>query len=118
MAADGSALLAAPDLDVSKKLRSASLNTTVNMHETISGGTFDVHISLTWEGVSSIGHELSQYHYRFEGCQQKSQTNGTFRLAQASGSVSDGVTEYAQSPVADARIFSSKGGTIVNGCGF
>lgn len=117
MAADGSAILADQDLDVSKKLKSATLNATVNMFESISGGTFDVHVSLSWKGVSSIGHESSQYHYRFDGCQQKSHHNGTFRLAQVSGSVSDGVTEYAQASFADARVFSSKGGTIANGCG-
>ena len=118
LAADGSALLAAQDLEVSKKLESATLNTTVNMFESVSGGTFDVNVSLTWAGVSSIGHEMSQFHYRFEGCQQKSQNNGTFRLAQVSGSVSDGVTEYVQSSFVDARVFSSKGGTIIHGCGF
>ncbi len=118
LAADGSALLAAQDLAVSKKLESATLNTTVNMFESVSGGTFDVNVSLTWAGVSSIGHEMSQFHYRFEGCQQKSQNNGTFRLAQVSGSVSDGVTEYLESSFVDARVFSSKGGTIIHGCGF
>lgn len=117
MAADGWALLAASDLDVSKKLKSATLNATVPMNEYASGETFDVAVSLAWTGVSSIGHESSQYQYRFEGCQQKSNNNGTFRLAQVSGSVSDGVTEYTQASFVDARVFSSKGGSRAQGCG-
>jgi hypothetical protein len=116
--ADGWALLAAPDLEVSRQLDSATLNATITMFEYVSGGTFDVYVNLAWAGVSPIGHEMSQFHYRFDGCQQKSQNNGTFRLAQVSGSVSDGGTEYASAQFTDARIFSSKGGTIIHGCGF
>jgi hypothetical protein len=116
-AADGSAPLAVEDLQVSKKLKSATVNATVTMTEYTSGETFDVAVSLAWTGVSSIGQESSQYQYRFEGCQQKSNNNGTFRLAQVSGTVSDGITDYTQASFVDARVFSSKGGTRTHGCG-
>jgi hypothetical protein len=116
LAADGYSSLAGPELVVSKKLDSAALNATVSMYDYVSGNSFDVWVNLDWTGVSSIGHRTNQSQYKFERCHQKYQDNSAFRFAQVSGSISDGVTEFAGAPASYADIFSSKGGSVSTGC--
>ena len=114
--ADGFASLTGPDFQVSKKLNSATLNTTVNVFDYLTGTSYDVSIALTWTGISPLGRQTSEFHYQFAGCHQNYHNNGTFRFAQASGSVSDGVTDFAASPSADASISSAKSGSVSTGC--
>jgi hypothetical protein len=116
LGADGFIPLAESDFQVSKKLESAGLNTTVTVFDYLSGASYDVSIALTWTATSPLGHQTSQSHYQFAGCHQKFHNNGTFRFAQASGSVSDGVTDFAASPFADASISSVKTGSVSTGC--
>jgi hypothetical protein len=116
LAADGYTSLAGPDLAVSKKLESAVLNATVNMYDYVSGNSFDIWVNLNWTGVSSMGHRSNQSQYKFERCHQKYQDSSAFRFAQVSGSISDGITEFADGPAVYADIFSSKGGSVSTGC--
>ena len=116
LGADGFVPLAEPDFQVSKKLESAGLNTTVTVFDYLSGSSYNVSVALNWSAISPIGRQTSQSHYQFAGCHQKYNSNGTFRFAQVSGSVSDGVTDFAASPFADATISSVKTGSVSTGC--
>ena len=116
LAADGFTPLSEPDFQVSKKLDSAALNTTVNVFDYLTGSSFNVSIALTWTATSPLGRQTSQSHYQFAGCHQTFHNNGTFRFAQTSGSVSDGVTDFAASPFSDASISSVKTGSVSTGC--
>jgi len=116
LGADGFMPLAESDFQVSKKLESAGLNTTVTVFDYLSGSSYNVSVALNWSAISPIGRQTSQSHYQFAGCHQKYNSNGTFRFAQVSGSVSDGVTDFAASPFADASISSVKTGSVSTGC--
>ncbi|MEO7839312.1 MAG: hypothetical protein ABIU06_08180 [Anaerolineales bacterium] len=116
LGAGGFVPLAESDFQVSKKLESAGLNTTVTVFDYLSGSSYNVSVALTWSAISPIGRQTSQYHYQFAGCHQKYHSNGTFRFAQVSGSVSDGVTDFAVSPFSDATISSVKTGSVSTGC--
>ena len=116
LGADGFVPLAGPDFQVSKKLDSAALNTTITVFDYLTGSSYDVSIALTWTATSPLGRQTSQSHYQFAGCHQTYHNNGTFRFAQVSGSVSDGVTDFAASPFSDASISSVKTGSVSTGC--
>jgi len=116
LGADGFVPLAEPDFQVSKKLESAGLNTTVTVFDYLSGSSYNVSVALNWSAISPIGRQTSQSHYQFAGCHQKYNSNGTFRFAQVSGSVSDGVTDFAASPFSEASISSVKTGSVSTGC--
>ena len=116
LGADGFVPLTESDFQVSKKLESAGLNTTVTVFDYLSGSSHNVSVALNWSAISPIGRQTSQSHYQFAGCHQKYNSNGTFRFAQVSGSVSDGVTDFAASPFADATISSVKTGSVSTGC--
>jgi len=116
LGADGFVPLAGPDFQVSKKLDSAALNTTITVFDYLTGSSYDVSIALAWTATSPLGRQTSQSHYQFAGCHQTYHNNGTFRFAQTSGSVSDGVTDFAASPFSDASISSVKTGSVSTGC--
>jgi hypothetical protein len=116
LGADGFVPLAEPDFQVSKKLESAGLNTTVTVFDYLSGSSYDISVALNWSAISPVGRQTSQSHYQFAGCHQKYHSNGTFRFAQVSGSVSDGITNFAASPFTDANISSVKTGSVSTGC--
>lgn len=116
LAADGYTSLAAPDLEVAKKLDAAALKATVSMYDYISGNWFDVAVGVNWAGTSAIGQQSNQSLYRFEGCHQKYQNKSTFRWGQATGSISDGATQFAAGTSVNADVYSSKGGSVSVGC--
>ena len=116
LGADGFVPLAGPDFQASRKLDSAGLNTTVTVFDYLSGASYDVSVALTWTAISPLGRQTSQSHYQFAGCHQKYHSNGTFRFAQVSGSVSDGITDFAASLFSDATISSVKTGSVSTGC--
>jgi hypothetical protein len=118
LAADGFALLADSDLQVSSKLESATLNATVNVFDFVSGTSFDVFVDLTWTGIGPLSRQNSHSHFHSPGCTFNNHSNGTFRSAEASGSVSDGATNFTPEPSLGIDIFSVKGGSVTIGCGF
>ena len=116
LSADGYVPLADPDLQISRKLDSASLNTTINMFDYVSNNTLDVTVNLNWAAVSSSGRQVSHFNYQFSGCKISSHLNSTFRYAEVTGSVSDGVTNFTPSPPVDATLSNVKSGDHSTGC--
>jgi hypothetical protein len=110
----GTELLAAvgstsnPNFQVSTKLLSASLNTTISVFDFVSGTTFDVSVSVAWTATSAIAHENSTFHFHTKGFTENFHNNADFRDANASGTVSVGATNYTPSPSVFAQIFSAK----------
>ncbi|HLA05801.1 MAG TPA: hypothetical protein VJ022_00030 [Anaerolineales bacterium] len=116
LAADGFASLAPPDFQVSEKLDSAALSATVNVYDYVSDSSFNVLVDLTWRGIGPLSRQKNRSHFHSPGCIINSRFNGTFRPAEASGSVSDGAMNFIPDPSVGAGISSSKSGTVVIGC--
>ena len=104
------------DFQVSKTLDSATLNVIANVFDERSGKTFDVNVNLSWTGAGLITRQESNTHFHSPGCFINSRSNGTFRSAEVSGSISDGVTNFTPAPSLDANIASVKSGNVVIGC--
>lgn len=105
-----------PDLQVDRKLNSATLNATVEVYNFVSDTWVDFFVNLTWTGIGPLSRESSHFHFHSPGCNINSRFKGTSRFAEASGSVSDGTTNFTPAPTIDARIFSAKSGDLSVGC--
>jgi len=116
LAAQGFAPLADPDLQVSEDLRSATLTATVNVYDYVSNSYFDVFIALVWTGSGAVNRTSSHTHFDSPGCQGNLRFIGSFRGAVATGSVSDGVTNYTPEPSLGYDIFKAKSGEVLIGC--
>jgi hypothetical protein len=104
------------EFDVAGNLDSVTLVATVPMYDYLNNIAFDFMVDLTWTGTSSLGHQNSQYKVNFQGCHYNLKNNSAFRYAVASGSVSDGTTNFTPEPSAQGTIFLAKGGEISHGC--
>ena len=116
MSASNSAPAEIIEFDVAGNLDSVSLLATVPMFDNVTNTAFNLMVDLTWTGTSSIGHQNSQYKVKFQGCHYNLKNNSAFRYAEASGTVSDGTTNFTPSPSEQATIFLAKGGEISHGC--
>ncbi len=115
LSAGGGSSLADPDFQVFGKLDAARLNATVSVYDWVSDSNFDVHVDLTWAGYGPTSRQSSNSHYHFPGCKIHSQSRGTFRSADVSGSVSDGTTNYTPNPMGGS-LSSVRSGDLVIGC--
>ncbi len=97
-----------PNFQVGDKLLSASLNTTISVFDFVSGSTFNVSVSVAWTSTSAIGHENSTSHFHTKAFTENAHFNADFRDANASGTVSDGTTNFTPSPSVSAQIMSAK----------
>jgi len=113
MDASGFASLAAPDFQVIGNLNSATLDTTIEVCDFVSGSCFPVSIDLTWTGTGGLSRENSHFHFQSPGFNINSHFNGRFRNAEASGNVSDGATNFTPASTLSAQIQDLKSGTIV-----
>ena len=89
-------------------LDSATLTTTVHMTPNV-GPSFDVFIDLTWIGTGDILINRNRDHYQpFPGCNVNVQLIEKYREAQASGTISDGTTNFTPEPSLNAYLDSWK----------
>lgn len=116
IAAEGSATLAASDFQVFGQLSSATLNATVTLFDYVSGNYFDVYVDLTWNGTGAINRQSSSSHFSSPGCKFNTRFTGSFRPAVATGTVSDGFTNYTPEPSWGYDIYSAKNGEVYIGC--
>lgn len=108
MDAYGSTLLADTEFQVAPNVRSATLETTVNIYDYVSGSSFDVFVDLTWTGTGIRNRytENSQWHDHM--CREILHWHGVSRTAQASGTISDGQTDFAPAPSLEATLYLDK----------
>jgi hypothetical protein len=106
LAASGST--SSPTFQIDKKLLSASLNTTILVTDFVSGTTFNVSVSVAWTSTSAIAHEIQTFHFHTKAFTENAHFNADFRDANASGTVSDGTTNFTPSSSVFAQTMSAK----------
>jgi len=97
-----------PTFQIDKKLLSASLSATILVTDFVSGSTFNVSVSMAWTSTSAIGHENSTFHFHTKAFTENGHFSADFRDANASGTVSDGMTNFTPSPSVFAQTMSAK----------
>ena len=97
---------------IANNLSSASLSTTIGLFDFISGNNLNVTVNLNWTGTGDVQHGTSATHYNANGTTIISVAHGAFRSGQASGTVSDGMTNYTPLPDNSATLENIRDGTI------
>lgn len=116
--ASGSVAINNATFQIDQQLNAAHLQTTVPMYDWMTGASFNLAVDLTWAGNGDLTRSKSQNQYQSPGCKFKSQFNGSFRSAVASGTISDGATNYAIGAYQFADLQSVKSGNVTIGCGW
>jgi len=80
---------------------------------------FDVTVDLSWAGAGDVQTFSGKSNSRFDGCRVRSTFTNSFRTAVATGSISDGSTNFTPNPsdFADLNSFSSRD-TFSGDCAF
>jgi hypothetical protein len=109
MDASGSAQVPKKSLTVDNRAQSARLNTTVRAYDSVTGKDIPLRLNLTWTGTSDAKPSQNGFFYQIPGVAVKTaqRVNSISRIAQASGSLSDGFTNYTPGVSDDAEISKS-----------
>jgi hypothetical protein len=97
--------LSLADLQVSKQLDWATLSARLTLTNIDTNATFDVDVNVAWSGTSTIHRDdVNSNDFYGGGCHVLNRWKGSGRTAVASGSVSDGVTNYTAESTENAEI--------------
>jgi hypothetical protein len=87
--------LGATQLQISRQLDWAWMKTTVTMTNIDTGDLFDVNVNVSWVGTSDIVRDTENTNDRYSlDCHVLNRWKGSGRQADASGVVTDGVTNF------------------------
>ena len=98
---------------VNGSLDAATLVASIPVTDFDSGATGTITVNLTFQGFGPISQQVDSNHFRTAGFLLNSHFNGDSRAARASGTLSDGVTNFAASPTVFADLAANKGGTLL-----
>jgi hypothetical protein len=111
----GFAFLGPTDLQIVRTLGSATLNTTIDVFDSVSGNSFSVSVSLTWTAFGVPTLENFHDFFKTQGFIVDEHFHGTTRAANASGTVSDGTTNFTPQASIDALLASVRSGSVFIG---
>ena len=94
----GFAVLAPDEFQIDQQFTAASLTATIEVSDSVSGASFPVHVSVRWTGFGDTFRDAYTTHEEEPGFKVNSYFDGTFRQATASGTVSDGTTNFTPEP--------------------
>jgi hypothetical protein len=97
------------NLAVSKDLSTATAKATVTLYDWWTERTFDVAIDLAWNATSPMVRTRERYSFTTPGFRYTGKFDGKERYASVSGSISDGMTNFAPD-AGDGRLFDVKSG--------
>jgi hypothetical protein len=108
--------LSEPDLQIDPKLKSARLDTTLNVLDTVTGNTFDIAIDITWTGVGPLTRDRYNFRFGDRDCRIHDRTNFVQRAISATGSVWSDTQNFTPEPTAGGWLISSNSNYIYFGC--
>jgi hypothetical protein len=116
LAAFGFAVLAPDEFQIGQQLTAASLTATIEVSDEVSGTSFPVAVSVRWAGFGDTFSDDERYRREeAPGVWVNFHLDGTFRQATASGTVSDGTTNFTPEPAlltGNTRLGSIKVGEV------
>jgi hypothetical protein len=101
-----------PTFQVSNNLDSASLSATISVVDYPSGNTFNVSVSVSWTATSPLTHEIESREFHTNNYIENFHASGALRYASASGTISDGTTNFAADPSYFAQIGDFESGDV------
>ncbi|HLE16220.1 MAG TPA: hypothetical protein VI776_15840 [Anaerolineales bacterium] len=116
LSAFGSTMLDNSAFSINQHLSSASLNTSIEVFDFVTETSFAVDVNVNWTGTGDLIRQSSSFKSITPNCKFMDSFRGTFRGAEASGVVSDGITNFTPEPTSDASLSNTRSGTLVVGC--
>jgi len=113
LSAFGLTTLSPDQFHIDKQLNAATLNATVEVTDFLSRNTFPVDVSVSWTGSGDIVSVKAHDQLKEPGFKLNARFTGTRRNATASGTVSDGTTNFTPQPAVSAEMGSTKRGEVV-----
>lgn len=109
--------LGATELQISRQLDWAWLRSTITMTNIDTGALFDVNVNVAWVGGGDVVRDTENTNDRYSrDCHVLNRWKGTGRDAEASGVVSDGVTNFTRVGSQPGEIGRVTSGFEVIGC--
>jgi hypothetical protein len=108
----GSDLLPEGAFQIDKKLNTATLNTTIEVFDFESGNSFPVDFSVNWTATGASIEQNDHFQIIEPDFVLIQRVMGTFRIANASGSVSLGSTNLTPHPAVRSTVGSSNQGSV------
>jgi hypothetical protein len=100
------------DFKLDENLNSAQLTTTVSVFDYISGTSFPVSLALTWTAAGPAIRNNFGFHVHAPGFTANEHDNGVTRVADATGTVSDGTTNFTPQASLYGGLDSAKDGMV------
>lgn len=116
LTAFGSGVLGNQDFQLSNKLNSAMLNTAVNAYDYVSGATLNITVALNWTGIGDVNKGTWSSSTQAGKCKTSYRSTGSWRSAQATGTVASATTNYTPNPSVGASLSTTKNGSLEIGC--
>ena len=113
---DAIADLPEPDLQIDRALRSASLDTTLNVTDTVTGNTFDIVIDIAWTGISPLTRDHYNFRFGDKDCRIHDRNKFVERTINATGSVWSDTQNFTPEPNVGGWMVSSNSNYIYFGC--
>ena len=104
--------LAPGDFVIDRKINQATLATTVLVGDFVSGASFPVDINVSWMGVGETSTTKDHEKVNEPGFKLNYRFIGTFRLAEASGTVSGMGTNFTPEPAVFAQMGNVSSGEV------
>jgi hypothetical protein len=101
-----------PAAFVISKLESATLNTTLQVFDQVSGNSVPLSVNVTWTAGDGTSRVKDHYQFKSSTFTVNAKFNAISRDAEAQGSISDGVTNFAPQPAVVAMLNSVKAGVV------
>ncbi len=102
---------------VSPKQDTATLTATVTGYDWVSQTNVELNVDLTWTADGPITRMKTSNHYKFPGCHITEKFTQLTRTGVASGTVSDGETNFTPEQSWSASVWEFKSGSVDVGCG-
>jgi hypothetical protein len=109
----GLATLTPAQFHIDQHLNAAMLHATTQVTDVVSGKTFPVDVSVRWTGSGDTVRDKNPVHLKEPGFKRIARFIGAVRNATASGSVSDGTSNFTPQPASVADMGSVKQGEVV-----
>ena len=100
------------DAFVISELESATLLATIDVVDQVSGTSFPLSLDLNWTATGETGRVRDHYQLKTPAFSVNAKFNATSREASATGTISDGSTNYTSTPADFALLNSIKAGAL------
>jgi len=95
-----------------RNLSTARVTGSATMFDVVSNTTFTATFDVTWQGFGPTTSMIDSQHFHAPGFILNTHFHGSDRAAEASGTLSDGTTNFAAAPSLSADLFNSSGGSV------